>query len=590
MADNPFAKYAGPQQSDNPFAKYGQTFSDAEIPGSFGRTIGLDARSVVHALSAVPQMVMNAEGGLYNAGANMVQGYHAPDEANGPFRFRSAGQNADQLMTKAGLPQPQNGEERLLSDVVSGVSGVGGSLGIARGLQALQKPVTQAVGRALASNPVKQAIGGATGGLAAGGAREAGAPVPVQMAAGLAGGAAPFGVSGAVSQLKPGKIAAPSISSLKDVSRQHYQNLDNSGVQVSNDALNALGDSAVDRFGERLDPTLHPEATAAYNRVTQFGTDGKLGDAPTTFTKLDNLRRVVADAAQSIKPADKAMARQILDHVDNFVNRLGPQDLDTTALDAARANAMTATGNKGQIAKQISDIEKYKSGALAARGAAGAGTRNRYMSLRDDLQGAEADRQTALNEFNSENQQLATGAQDAIGNLKTARDLWSRAAKAQTIQNLIDKAGVNGSNYTASGLENSLRVQFRKLANNDRGMSRFSPQEQNAIRLVATGGSPASLNNALRYLGKFSPQGFFPAVTEMVGVAHFGPIALAVPAAGFAGRVGATAMTKAAAERAVAIAARGRNAPPLPVSAPMGAAGLIPQQLNINSSIFRNNQ
>lgn len=169
-----------------------------------------------------------------------------------------------------------------------------------------------------------------------------------------------------------------------------------------------------------------------------------------------------------------------------------------------------------------------------------------------------------------------TNPQQAAADLNNARDLYSRSAKATTIQNLIDKAGVNGSNYTASGLENSLRVQFRKLANNDRGMARFSQAEQAAIKRVATGGSPASMNNALRYLGKFSPQGFFPAIAEMGAVGVMGPGALALPAAGFAGRVGATAMTKAAANRAVDLAALGRTATAIPVTPALQLPQLTP--------------
>jgi hypothetical protein len=163
---------------------------------------------------------------------------------------------------------------------------------------------------------------------------------------------------------------------------------------------------------------------------------------------------------------------------------------------------------------------------------------------------------------------LASGPDpsQAVSDLSNARDLYSRSAKASTIQGLIDKAGVNGSNYTASGLENSLRVQFRKLANNDRGMSRFTSDEQDAIKRVATGGSPASMNNALRYLGKFSPQGVFPAIAEGGAALTLGPGMLAVPAAGFAGRVGATALTKAAAQRALDLAALGKTATALPAA------------------------
>jgi hypothetical protein len=64
-----------------------------------------------------------------------------------------------------------------------------------------------------------------------------------------------------------------------------------------------------------------------------------------------------------------------------------------------RTELTAATGTKGQIAKQISDIEKNNPGALAARGAAGADVRAKYMDLRQKLDQAETDRQSALKVF-----------------------------------------------------------------------------------------------------------------------------------------------------------------------------------------------
>lgn len=67
--------------------------------------------------------------------------------------------------------------------------------------------------------------------------------------------------------------------------------------------------------------------------------------------------------------------------------------------DQFRQATIQATGEKGQIAKQISDIEKNQSGALAARGAAGADTREQYMALRDQLKEAEDNRVAILERF-----------------------------------------------------------------------------------------------------------------------------------------------------------------------------------------------
>lgn len=64
-----------------------------------------------------------------------------------------------------------------------------------------------------------------------------------------------------------------------------------------------------------------------------------------------------------------------------------------------RKELIKATGAKGQIAKQISDIEKESSGALASRGAAGSETRAKYMDLHQQLEQAENDRLSAQNVF-----------------------------------------------------------------------------------------------------------------------------------------------------------------------------------------------
>lgn len=71
-----------------------------------------------------------------------------------------------------------------------------------------------------------------------------------------------------------------------------------------------------------------------------------------------------------------------------------------------------ATGAKGQIAKQISDIEANNPGALTSRGAAGADVRAKYMDLHQQLEQAEADRQTALKVFQ---QAKADGSANAPG-------------------------------------------------------------------------------------------------------------------------------------------------------------------------------
>jgi hypothetical protein len=148
----------------------------------------------------------------------------------------------------------------------------------------------------------------------------------------------------------------------------------------------------------------------------------------------------------------------------------------------------------------------------------------------------------------------------AANSLKSARTTWSRMAKGEMIESLIDKAK-NRSNFTGSGFENALRTEFRKVAQNDRAMRRFSKDEQDAILKVVRGGP---IENAFRFIGRFAPQNILHSMGaaaiggEMAGTAG----AIAAPAVGAAGRAAATALTKRNAELAAETARRG--APLLP--------------------------
>jgi hypothetical protein len=153
------------------------------------------------------------------------------------------------------------------------------------------------------------------------------------------------------------------------------------------------------------------------------------------------------------------------------------------------------------------------------------------------------------------------------------------------IQQQIDKAGIKASaNYSQSGMENALRQQFKSLALNDRAMSRLSPEAQQAVKDVASG-SP--VGNLLRAVGKYAPHGPVSTAAGLgvgamlggpMGAAEGGMASLAVPVAGEAARAGATAMTKAAAQRALDTAALGTaptitapfRAPTLPSRLPYG--------------------
>lgn len=160
-------------------------------------------------------------------------------------------------------------------------------------------------------------------------------------------------------------------------------------------------------------------------------------------------------------------------------------------------------------------------------------------------------------------QNLLKGFDDFVENLPgtpdwiEARKLYSQGIKTEILEGAIIKA-----NNTASGLENGLRIEFRKILNNKREIKRFSMVEQSAMKKVVQGDFTT---NNLRKIGAFGGgegQRRTP-VTTVIGMAAGGEIAgapgvIAVPTIGRISQGLATNRTLRAANIARAITAGAR--------------------------------
>lgn len=135
-----------------------------------------------------------------------------------------------------------------------------------------------------------------------------------------------------------------------------------------------------------------------------------------------------------------------------------------------------------------------------------------------------------------------------------ARKLYTQGIKTELMEEALDKAG-----RAASGFENGLRVQFRKILDNKKNKSRFSKSERAAMERVADGDFTT---NTLKKLGGFS---FGSGVqrsplTALAGVAAGAEVAggagaVLVPVAGRVSQGLAQARTKRAADVARALMA-----------------------------------
>ena len=137
---------------------------------------------------------------------------------------------------------------------------------------------------------------------------------------------------------------------------------------------------------------------------------------------------------------------------------------------------------------------------------------------------------------------LAGDADRAVSALKDARQVYARNRKADFLEEVVNKADLSSTQYSQSGMENALRVQFRALAKNKTKMAQFSKEEQDQIRKIVKGDT---LQNMLRFVGKFAPTGVVSALPT-AGAAFASPyLAAAVPAITYPARQAAERMSMA---------------------------------------------
>lgn len=129
----------------------------------------------------------------------------------------------------------------------------------------------------------------------------------------------------------------------------------------------------------------------------------------------------------------------------------------------------------------------------------------------------------------------AVQGEEGLQAWRTGRDLFNKQRKAEVFDDMLANMDFERSKFTMSGAENFLANELRKLAKNKKKMSLFSSSEQEAIKEAAKGGS---MQNMLRYIGKFAPTGVIPALSG-VGLTAIDPMFATIPAAGAVGRLGA---------------------------------------------------
>jgi len=140
--------------------------------------------------------------------------------------------------------------------------------------------------------------------------------------------------------------------------------------------------------------------------------------------------------------------------------------------------------------------------------------------------------------------------------IKQGREIWSRKAKTEVLEEIVEKA-----RNQDTGFENGLVTNMRALANNKSKMKAFSPDERKMILDVVRRGSAHGI---LRALGMLSPNSTFGGLmTGGVGVGAGILPGAALAGTGMAARAGAGALTRGKVDRLIGAVSTGQ-APTIP--------------------------
>lgn len=165
------------------------------------------------------------------------------------------------------------------------------------------------------------------------------------------------------------------------------------------------------------------------------------------------------------------------------------------------------------------------------------------------LRGMKQDLDTYIGGLKNSKDALFGDVESAVPLMQRGISTYAKASAAKEIEDLVEAARNRSGTYiTGRALDQALRVEFRKIANNPDQLRRFAPEVQDAITQVAQG---TAGRNVLSFLGRFSPTKVIPGMGFAAAAMH-NPL-LAVPggiaaaaASGAAGRLGVKQANQAA--------------------------------------------
>jgi hypothetical protein len=305
-----------------------------------GRQVGLTVRAGVEGVTGLVGMVTDPLSSMANK--VLPEGAQIP-----PLQ-----QSASELLTQAGVPQPEGKMERVIQKAAQAVAGGAGVVGLAGRAAQSAAPVVRGVAQQMAAQPLQQLTGAAGAGAAGQMAQEEGAGPVGQIAASLAGG-----VVGAAIPAVRGVSRATNASADVAAAKRAGVDLMTSDVMPPRTFVGRTAQQVGERIpvvgaGAQREAQQVQRIDAVKSLLKEFGAD----DAANASDK------VMADLATK-RSADLGRYTSIKREVMNEADKFGPVDVSraTQAIDDQIAKQQ-AIGTQ-QAERVVSVLEDFKQAA-----------------------------------------------------------------------------------------------------------------------------------------------------------------------------------------------------------------------------------
>lgn len=290
-----------------------QVFGNPSMGDKFLRQLGLTARAGGQGLGDI----LSLPGTVMDAITSVIDATGALPEKLPKFHSSEAVGN---LLTKAGLPEPETKTERVVQNVAGAMVGAGGQAKAANEIAKAGTGLVRPVAEKFAESPGLQIASGATGAGAGSVARESGAGPGVQLAATLLGGAVPSVSQATGSAALRGLLRGGEEGRLKTAG-----NLDTFSGAGTTPTVGQATESRSSRLAETMLGKTPGSAGVMANKATGQAQEigGKVGELADSLT----LRSGSAPAGRAIKQGIeggfvqdfRAKQQQLYDKLDQYI-------------------------------------------------------------------------------------------------------------------------------------------------------------------------------------------------------------------------------------------------------------------------------